>query len=99
MTLILNTFDVDEKPWGSLGTPETWAAAVLAAKQGDPEAVVMFSILDPGLPECHPKDRTCQMVKTFPHHLLIDREAPYGPGFAKATELVATACADFVPPG
>jgi hypothetical protein len=100
VTQISNTYDVDEKPFGSTGTPKTWASAVLAAKHDDPEAVVMFSILDPGQPECDPLDRTCQMVKMFPHHLLVDRDAPdYGPAFDQATALVADACADFVPPG
>ena len=99
VTLISNTYDVDEKPFGSKGTPETWAAAVLAAKHDDPEAVVMFSILR-AYPECHENDRTCQMVKMFPHHLLFDRDAlDYGPAFDQATNLVADACADFEPPG
>ena len=100
VTLISNTFDVPMKPFGSAGTPEEWAGAVLAAKHDDPEAVVMFSIVDPGQPECDPVDRTCQMVKMFPHRLLTDVWADdYGPAFEQATELVADACAGFVPPG
>lgn len=100
VTLISNTFDYGPKPWGSVGTPETWAAAVLAAKHDDPEAVVMLSITDPGQPECNANDRICQMVKKFPHRLLWDVWAPdYGPAFDHATELVDEACADFVPPG
>lgn len=99
VTLISNTYDYGPKPLGSAGTPETWAAAVLSAKHDDPEAVVMFSILR-AYPECDPDDRTCQMVKMFPHHLLFDRDAlDYGPAFDLATDLVAEACADFVPPG
>jgi hypothetical protein len=100
VTQIANTFDYPEKPLGSKGTPEGWAAAVLKAKHDDPESIVMFSILDPGDPECHPDDRTCKMVKMFPFHLLADRNAPeYGPAFDLATSLVEEACADFVPPG
>ena len=99
VTLISNTYDVPMKPLGSAGTPEEWAAAVLAAKHDDPEAIVMFSILR-AYAECDPIDRTCQMVKMFPYHLLCDRDAlDYGPAFEQATELVAEACADFVPPG
>jgi hypothetical protein len=100
VTLISNTFDQDVKPFGSKGTPETWAAAVLAAKHDDPEAIVMLSILEPGQPECHPEDRTCQMVKMFPYSLLADVWlSDYGPAFDQATDLIAEACAGFVPPG
>jgi hypothetical protein len=100
VTLISNTFDYGPKPFGSAGTPETWAAAVLAAKHNDPEAIVMFSILDPGQPECDPDDGTCQMVKMFPYSLLADVWAnDYGPAFDQATDLIAEACAGFVPPG
>ena len=100
VTLISNTYDYGPKPWGSSGFPETWRAAVLAAKHDDAESVVMFSILDPGEPDCHPDDRTCQMVKTFPYHLLIERDVPdYVPAFIEATELVDVACEGFTPPG
>jgi hypothetical protein len=99
VTQIANTYDYPDKPIGSAGTPETWAAAVLAAKHDDPDAVVMLSILR-AYPECAEPDRTCEMVKMFPHHLLFDRDAPdYGPAFDQATDLVAEACAGFVPPG
>ena len=99
VTLISNTYDYGEKPFGSTGTPETWAAAVLAAKNDDPEAIVMLSILD-AYPQCEKQDNTCKMVKMFPHHLLFDRDASdYGPAFDNASDLVADACADFVPPG
>lgn len=100
VTLISNTFDYGPKPLGSKGSPGDWAAAVLQAKHDDAESVVMFSILSAGEPECDPDDRTCQLVKMFPHHLLADREEPdYGPFFEQATDLVEVACADFVPPG
>jgi len=98
VTLISNTYDQDGSPKGSTGTPETWAAAVRKAKGEDLESVVMFSILR-AYPECHPEDRTCQMVKMFPHRLLADRDEPdYGPFFDQATDLVESVCADFVPP-
>lgn len=95
VTLISNTYDYDSK-----GTPGSWTASLLKAKHDDPESIVMFSILDPGVPECDEPDRTCPMVKFFPHHILIDRDEPdYGPFFEQATDLVEVACADFVPPG
>jgi hypothetical protein len=100
VTLISNTFDYGPKPGGSKGTPDSWAAAVLKAKNDDPDAIVMFSILDPGKPECDPLDQTCQMVKKFPYSLLADVFADdYGPAFEQATTLITDACADFVPPG
>ena len=95
VTLISNTYDYDSK-----GIPGSWAASVFKAKHDDPQSIVMFSILDPGAPECEAPDRTCTMVKMFPYHLLVDRDEPdYGPFFEQATDLVEVACADFVPPG
>ncbi len=98
VTLISNTYD---EPGGGVGSspgsPDTWMAAVRAAKQDDLESVVMFSILR-AYPECHEKDRTCQMVKMFPYHLLADRdELDYSPFFEQATDLVAKACTEFIP--
>jgi hypothetical protein len=99
VTLISNTYDQEGKPWGSTGTPETWAAAVRKAKGEDLESVVMLSILDASHnPDCHPEDRTCQLLKLFPYSLVADRlDSDYGPAFDQATDLVETACADFIP--
>jgi len=101
VTFISNTFDFPEKPFGSLGTPETWRAAVLAAKGGDPESVVMFSIMDTAYaPGCHFNDRICQFVRTFPYSLIVDGQSDeFGGSFAAAAELVDTACEGFVAPG
>lgn len=100
VTQISNTYDQKNGIIDSqIGNVDTWTDAVLAAKHGDPDAVVMLSILQ-ALPECDEDDRICQMVRMFPHHLIADREEPdYGPSFEQATELVAEACAEFVPPG
>jgi hypothetical protein len=98
VTLISNT--IDEVELGSKGTPGGWAAAVLNAKHGDPESVVFLNINSAEYPDCHEKDRVCQMIKMFPYSLLENLNAPsYGPAFDKATDLITTACADFVPPG
>ena len=102
VTLIANTYDEKGAPAASQqGTPETWMAAVREAKQGDLESVVLLSILDTAYyPECHELDRTCQMAKMFPYHLIADREElDYSPFFDQATDLVAKACAEFIPPG
>lgn len=100
VTLIANTYDEGWDPVTSQqGTPVTWMDAVRTAKHGDLDSVVLLSILR-AYPECHEKDRTCQMVKMFPYHLLADRdELDYSPFFDEATDLVATACAEFIPPG
>jgi len=101
VTLISNTYDEEGAPAASQqGTPETWMAAVREAKQGDLESVVLLSILDTTYPGCHQLDRTCQMAKMFPYHLIADREdLDYSAFFDQATDLVAKACAEFIPPG
>ncbi len=99
VTLISNTYDSPTKPFGSAGTPETWAAAVRKAKGDDLRSVVLLNIGDTMVPGCHEKDRLCQMVKLFPSALNTEVWADdYGPFFDEATDLVETACADFVPP-
>ncbi len=91
MVTFIGGYDYDSK-----GAPEDWAAAVLAAKNGDPSAVVMLDILDP---EClQPWDRICNLVKLFPYHLIKDTaKDDYVAAFDEATDLVEVACADFIP--
>jgi hypothetical protein len=89
----------DTPELGSEGTPAEWAQAVIDAKGGDEESVVMYNIGGPG-PECKPYDRVCQMAAMFTYHHLVYAEEPdYGPGFGEAASLVETACAGFTPPG
>jgi hypothetical protein len=82
----------------SEGYAEDWAKAVLDAKHGDPESVVMlnFGRKDP---VCMDYDELCKMVKMFPYwlieYILVD---DFGPAFDAATSRVETACAEFVPP-
>ena len=101
VTFISNTYDQSEKPFGSTGTPDTWRSAVMTAKGDDPESVVMFGILDTAYaPGCHPEDRICQFVRTFPFSLITDaQDDKYAQSFTEAAELVDMACASFVPPG
>jgi len=97
VTLVAANWDQEGKPNGSAGTPEEWYQAVLAGKKGDPESVVMFSLLDPN---CPPQDRTCQLVKMFPYSSVeYVGVADYGPAFDTATDLIEAACAGFEPPG
>jgi hypothetical protein len=99
VTLISNTYDYGQKPFGSTGTPETWAAAVRKAKGEDLDSVVLLNIGDTMVPGCHEDDRLCQLVKLFPYAMNTEIWADdYGPFFDDATDLVETACADFIPP-
>lgn len=88
--------NADTPEFGSEGTPAEWVQAVVDAKGGDEESVVVFNI---GGTECSPADRVCQMAKMFTYHHHVHVEEPdYGPGFIEAASLVETACAGFVPP-
>ena len=79
----------------SKGTPGSWAASVLKAKGGDPNAVVMLRMLKP---DCYDEERVCELVEKFPYHLvahaLLD---DYAVAFDEATSLIDEACAEFVP--
>ncbi len=83
----------------SKGTPEEWAQAVLDAKQGVAESVVVLNI-GWNDPVCNKQDGLCKMAKMFPyHHLVYSGIDDYGPAFDEAASLVETACAGFVAPG
>jgi len=76
--------------------PWDWYEAVVAAKGGDPSSVIAFLISNAECP--FPEDYGCQFAKMFTHHVIIDRDdSDYGPGFEAATDLVTTACEDFIP--
>ncbi|MCB9703208.1 MAG: hypothetical protein H6711_15040 [Myxococcales bacterium] len=92
--LLMVTF-IGGLDYDSAGDPASWAGTVLGVK-GDPEAVVFLEILDP---ECSmPEDRICEFVKMFPYHTVGSYlAADYAPIFDEATDLVATACAEYVP--
>ncbi|MCY1055595.1 hypothetical protein [Nannocystis sp. SCPEA4] len=93
MVTIFASYDV---PTDSPGKPAEWAQAILDAKHGDKDAVVMFSFGDL---TCPPADRICDLVLWyFPYHHMADRfGTDYGPGFDVATDLVETACSAFIP--
>lgn len=82
----------------SEGDPDSWAQAVLAAKNGDPNAVVLTEMREidqpPGV--CDIDDRICEFVKLFPYHM-ISLYPEMGAGFSAAADLVAEACEGFIP--
>lgn len=100
--LLMVTFIQGNPDHGGGGTDsddfaEDWAKAVLDAKHGVPESVVMLTFASP---DWEPYDEIWKMAKMFPyrkiHGSIFD---DYGPAFAEATTLVETACAGFVAPG
>jgi len=77
------------------GTVKEWYEAVVSAKNGDPEAIVMLLI---GNPECPWYDDTCKLAVKFPQVVLEDGLAPdYGPAFDEATSMAEEACKVLVP--
>ena len=90
MVTFIGSFD-----YASAGDPASWAGTVLGVK-GDPGAVVFLEIFQPECPD--PDDRICEFIKMFPYHMVgSSKAADYGPIFEAATDLVATACAEYVP--
>ena len=97
MVTLLGDHDLEDSPCCSTGTPDEWAKAVLDAKHGDSESIVMLSIGDPECPWWG--DRLCKLVDHFPYHYTGEiLDLSYAPAFDKATDLVEEACAGFVPP-
>ena len=79
------------------GYAEDWAKAVLEAKNGDPESVVMLIF---SYPEWESADEIGKMMKMFPYSKVdLNGADNYGPAFDEAAALVETACAGFVAPG
>ncbi len=96
MITMIGGWDAEGYNWASTGTPEAWAQAVVDAKNGQPDSVVMLDIGDTSLPW---QDRIWKLTQMFKYGLvtyLLDDD--YGPGFAAAMDLVEEACAGFVPP-
>ena len=104
MVTFIATNPDEDGPLGSEGSPSEWAQAVIDAKHGDKNSVVMLNIGGCDCPPhegvCHPDDRLCVVTEMFPYHLQEDGLVDdYGPAFAKAANLVETACSGFVVPG
>ena len=76
------------------GYAENWAKAVLDAKHGDPESVVMLTFASPNW---EPYDEIWKMMKMFPYRKVDLTFDDYAPAFEEATSLIEAACAVFVP--
>ena len=98
--LLMLTFihELDQGGGGlnSEGYAEDWAEAVLDAKHGDPDSVVMLNFSNP---DWEPYDEIWKMMKMFPYFKVDRADVDYSPAFEEATTLVETACAGFVAPG
>ena len=97
MVTLIGGWDVVGSNIGSSGSPEAWAKAVVDAKNGDANSVVMLDIGDPSFPE---SDSIWKLTQLFRFGLVTSMLASdYGSAFEAATGLVEEACAGFVPPG
>ena len=82
---------LDDSP----GSPKEYYKAVVSAKNGDPEAIVMFLI---GNSACPDYDDTCKLAKKFPNAVIEHAYASdYGPAFDEATAMAEEACKVLIP--
>jgi len=91
----------------SKSTPSEQYDAVVAAKGGDPGAVVVLHVTarkdtgephEPGCSYQSPLNTLRQFSMMFPYHLYGDTCAPsYAPFFDAATDLIGEACSSFIP--
>ena len=82
------------------GTPEEWANALLDAKGGDEDAIVMLGMNGfPDLETCLEEDmRMCAMLTMFSHRVYATTEqASYAAAFQETVDLIDVACSEFVP--
>jgi len=103
VVLIIDVADEESTSW-----PYQQYEAVIDAKGGDPNAVVVVGIIaqekkDPPVPGCTSYDpgdqyKVQQLVRKFPNHVEGDICAPsYAPYFDQAVDLIGEACGQFVP--
>jgi hypothetical protein len=104
IVMVMDVFDD-----ASFGDPVKWAKKAIAAKGGDPDAVVMVAIIGPlpegpqmpgcayddGIPKLNPL-RT--YAEQFPHHVFGSVCAEtFVPALAEAATLVKDTCKSFIP--
>jgi hypothetical protein len=102
--ILVVTFISDDSNYEDAGTPQDWYDALVAAKQGDPQAIVVLGLI-PDPPTCTAKagagDHWQEFIGLFgPRGIMgLVCETDYGPFFQSAVEIIEVACNDFVPPG
>ena len=98
LLMITTVTSVDD--YVSEGTPEQWADAVVEAKNGNQNAVIVLGIGKWGADLDGCQSPLCRFVRRFPFHKFGQISAPdYGEHFAAAVDLVDEACKAFNPPG
>ncbi|HEY0138132.1 MAG TPA: hypothetical protein VGB85_28795 [Nannocystis sp.] len=83
------------------GIPQYWANALIDAKGGDLDAIVMLGMAGAGpFEKCvdYYDNEMCQMLALFPHRVWADPNiADYGPAFQETLALIDVACEEFAP--
>jgi hypothetical protein len=104
--ILVVTIITDESDDLSSGDPADWANAVIAAKGGVPEAVVVLGLLPDGdldMPLCGDAvvaPRLIEFLQLFPSNSRASIcEPDYSPFFTDAVSVISEACDDFVPIG
>ena len=104
--ILVVTVITDEADADSSGSPQEWYDAIVEAKHGDPDAVVVLGLLpdaDLDAPLCDDDDVggvVAELVASFPAGQRASVcEADYGPFLADAVSVIAQTCDDFIPPG
>ena len=102
VVVILSDFGDTKSP----GTPEGFAASLIAAKDGYVGGIVVVGVLgtvdysDNDYCWDNPDDRTRKFVEGFPNHVLGSFCAPnIGINLVQAVDVIQSACAEFTPPG
>jgi hypothetical protein len=94
----------------TVGSPQEWYDAVVSAKNGKPENVVMLGIINTadaacvsgaGEPIVHPTERFVEFVELFADRGLTGNicSSDYNAFFEQAVGLIDTACDEFEPEG
>jgi hypothetical protein len=73
MITMIGGWDVEGWNKASTGTPEAWAQAVVDAKNGRPDSVVMLDIGDTSFPW---QDRIWKLTQMFKYGLVTDARRP-----------------------
>ncbi|MBW2523700.1 MAG: hypothetical protein JRI23_05970 [Deltaproteobacteria bacterium] len=103
--ILVVTFISDDPWYEDAGTPQDWYDAVVAAKNGDPESVVVLG-LTPNYPECRPNAEPpkgahwSEFVAMWGERGLEGSVCSddYAGFFAQAISVIDDTCDDFEPP-
>lgn len=96
--LLMVIMVTDGSDFKSPGLPDEWYEAVIAAKGGDSESIVLLRIGKLPYPDCYPKDALCQFSTQFPYVVTVSNTVgDYPAVFDEATDLFGIACESLIP--